>query len=353
VDTRPDTQQYDYPVHRLRVVAGAKTVTIAPGARVGLFETVGTMNAHVYGPNEFFSNNWVYEGLVAFGPNGAVIPAFAVSWTVKPNEIGGDTYTFQLREDVTFHDGAAWNCTVAKLNFDHIMALQDTKHVGTKTEDWECTNDVEFVLRYVQTQSRRGDVSPTYGSPTRMMSLNAFVGGLFSDPTTSNSCHTDWGSVKGGSVGTVDCVGIESIAGTGPFKYVSKQEADGVTNQVTFAGNSKWWGGAVDIEQLDIVRYTSDSDVKEALLNGDHDVVWGAGVLSDSDILEIASDPEISERIEVGQSDPIQTAMLILINVRKTVIHAINKGAIVQKELSLSCIGCRQCLSPWSSLLRC
>ena len=240
------------------------------------------------------------------------------------------------------------------------MALQDTKHnwygVGTKTEDWECTNDMEFVLRYVQTQSAKHESYLNELSlirPTRMMSPNAFVGGLFSDPTTSNSCHTDWGSVKGGSVGTVDCVGIESIAGTGPFKYVSKQEADGVTNRVTFAGNSKWWGGAVDIEQLDIVRYTSDSDVKEALLNGDLDVVWGAGVLSDTDILEIASDPEISERIEVGQSDPIQTAMLILINVRKTVIHAINKGAIVQKELSLSCIGCRQCLSPWSSLLRC
>ena len=343
-------QQFDYPVQRLRVVSGSKTVTIAPGARAGLFHTVGTMNAHVYGPNEFFSNNWVYEGLVAFGPNGGVVPALAVSWTVTPNELGGDTYTFQLREGVTFHDGAAWNCDVAKLNFDHVLALQDTKHswygVGTKTEDWFCNNDMEFVLRTnAKHESYLNELSLI--RPTRMMSPNAFVGGLASDPTTSNSCHTDWGSVEGGAVGTVDCVGIETIAGTGPFKYVSKEQADGTTNRVTFAGNTEWWGGTVDIEELVIVRYTSDSDVKEALLNGELDIVWGAGVLSDSDIMEIASDPEISERIQVGQSDPIQTAMMILntgapplddINVRKTVIHAINKGAIVQKELPLASV---------------
>lgn len=49
------------------------------------------------GPNEFFSNNWVYEGLVAFG-SGGVVPALAKSWEVSPNGIGGDNYTFQLRE---------------------------------------------------------------------------------------------------------------------------------------------------------------------------------------------------------------------------------------------------------------
>lgn len=338
-------QQYDYPVQRLRVVSGSKTVTISPGARAGLFHTVGTMNAHVYGPNEFFSNNWVYEGLVAFGPNGGVVPSLAVSWTVTPNELGGDTYTFQLREGVTFHDGAAWNCDVAKLNFDHVLALQDTKHswygVGTKTEDWFCNNEMEFVLRTNEKhESYLNELSLI--RPTRMMSPNAFVGGLASDPLTSNSCHTDWGTV-----GDVNCVGIETVAGTGPFKYVSKQEADGTTTQVTFEGNTEWWGGTVDIERLEVVRYTSDVDVKEALLRGELDIVWGAGVLSDSDILEIASDPVYSERIQVGQSDPIQTAMMILntgapplddINVRKTVIHAINKGNIVQKELPLASV---------------
>ena len=344
-------QQFDYPVHRLRVVSGSKTVTIAPGARNGLFHTVGTMNPHVYGPNEFFSNNWVYEGLVAFGDNGQVVPALATSWSVSPNEIGGDTYTFQLRQGVRFHDGADWNCSVAKLNFDHILVgpLADSMHgwygVGTNTEDWSCNNDFEFVMRTnLKHESYLNELALI--RPTRMLSPNAFIGGIDSDPYESNSCHTDWGTVNGvDATEQVKCSGIETISGTGPFAYVSKEEADGTTTRVTFAGNSGYWGGTPEIERLEVIRYTTDMEVKEALLNGELDVVWGAGVLSDTDILEIKNDPVISERIQVAMGEAIQNAILILntgapplddIDVRKTVIHAINKGAIVEKELPLS-----------------
>ena len=344
-------QQFDYPVHRLRVESGPSTVTISPGARAGLFQTVGTMNAHVYGPNEFFSNNWVYEGLVAFGAEGRVVPALATSWTVAPNSLGGDDYTFILRKDVTFHDGAAWNCTVAKVNFDHILAgaLADTKHgwygVGTNTEDWSCDDDGRFQLRTnVKHESYLHELALI--RPTRMISPNAFVGGLSADPLTSNSCHLDWGVVDGtDATEQVKCAGIAAISGTGPFKYISKEEVDGTTNRVVFEGNTDYWGGAPEVERLEVVRYFSDSDVKEALLNGELDVVWGAGVLSDSDILEIQSDPQLADKIQVASSESIQNALLILntgkaplddIRVRKTVIHGIDKAALVAKELPLS-----------------
>ncbi|MGK3735458.1 MAG: hypothetical protein ACI8RD_005879 [Bacillariaceae sp.] len=57
-------QQFDYPVHKLIPLTGSNTVTIAPGAQTGLFQTVGRLDPHTYRPNEFFSNNWVYESLV-------------------------------------------------------------------------------------------------------------------------------------------------------------------------------------------------------------------------------------------------------------------------------------------------
>ena len=31
-------------------------------------------------------------------------------------------YRFALKQNVKFHDGSDWNCTVAKLNFDHVLA---------------------------------------------------------------------------------------------------------------------------------------------------------------------------------------------------------------------------------------
>lgn len=43
---RAGYQQFDYPVHALKVISGSKNVTIAPGAQTGLFQTVGRMDPH-------------------------------------------------------------------------------------------------------------------------------------------------------------------------------------------------------------------------------------------------------------------------------------------------------------------
>lgn len=341
-------QQFDYPVHKLKVNSGSTTVKIAPGARTGLFETVGSLNAHVYGPNEFFSNNWIYEGLVSYGEDGKIMGALASEFKVAPNNIGGDTYTFTLREGVKFHDGQDWNCSVAKLNFDHVLApaLRTVKHswygVGLYTQDWSCTNNMEFVVR---TNYKHGPYLQelTLIRPIRMISPLAFPGNV-SDPTQANSCHVDWGTIDSTEfVENVTCAGIESIAGTGPFKFVSKVTKDGVDDLVVFAANEGYWNGAPAIKQLEVVRFITQEAVKEALINEEIDVIWGAGVLSDSDIVEISKDTDLQKKISVFHSGNIQNVILLLnsgkppfddINVRKTVIHAINKAAIVEKELS-------------------
>lgn len=45
----------------------------------------------------------LFEGLTRIGPDGRVVPALAESWTVSQD---GRSYTFRLREDRTWHDGA-------------------------------------------------------------------------------------------------------------------------------------------------------------------------------------------------------------------------------------------------------
>ena len=50
------------------------------------------------------------------------MPALAQSWTTKDISTGGEEVTFTLRAGVKFHDGAAWDCAAAKLNFDHVFA---------------------------------------------------------------------------------------------------------------------------------------------------------------------------------------------------------------------------------------
>ena len=44
----------------------------------------------------------VFEGLVARGPDGMLVPGLATRWTVDPT---GKTWTFSLRPDARWHDG--------------------------------------------------------------------------------------------------------------------------------------------------------------------------------------------------------------------------------------------------------
>ena len=147
---RNGLQQFDYPVHTLRVQAGtSENMTLAPGGQQGLFQGVGRLDPHTYRPNEFFANNWVYDGLVEYGPGGTILPSLATKWTVTDLTNGGQKYAFTLRTGVKFHDGADWNCTVAKMNFDNVLAEPLTTGdwhgwygLPQQINGWSCTGNV-------------------------------------------------------------------------------------------------------------------------------------------------------------------------------------------------------------------
>ena len=344
---KPGNQQFDYPVHELEVIEGSSTVTIAPGAQTGLFQTVGRLDPHTYRPNEFFANNWVYEGLVSYGNNGQVLPALASSWKVA-DQGAGQRYIFQLRPDVKFHDGADWNCAAAKINFDHVLAapLRTSDYHGwygmvAQIKDWECAGDLELVI------DTKGKYYPflqelSFIRPLRMLSPAAFPNDA--DPLTANSCHVGWGDITSDGV-TVKCAGTTAISGTGPFMFSDRTsvalDADTtVDSQVVFNAHSSYWGKVPSIDTLIVKRYENSDAVKAALLNGSLDLVWGSGVLPTQDLVELDENEE--NDISVFHSDDIQNVVILLnsgkaplddINLRKTIIHAIDKKTIIKNEL--------------------
>ena len=121
------TQNYDYPLHKALVVDADKTVKVSVQGTGGLFTTAGGLEPHATFPMQFFSNNWIYEGLVRYGAGGAVEPALATEWSSTVNTDGTETVRFTLRTGVTFHDGAAFNCAAVKLNFDHVMGQDEVR----------------------------------------------------------------------------------------------------------------------------------------------------------------------------------------------------------------------------------
>ena len=62
----------------------------------------------------------VYESLVYQDDDGVTVPGLATDWKVSED---GKSYTFNLREDVTFHDGSPFNAAAVKFNFKRILSL--------------------------------------------------------------------------------------------------------------------------------------------------------------------------------------------------------------------------------------
>ena len=337
----PGYQQFDYPIHKVTVVSGSKTVTVAPGVQGGLFTSVGRLDPHSYRPNEFFSNNWVYEGLVAYGADGAVVPALATEWT-ETNSASGDTYRFTLRTGVTFHDGAVFDCAAVKLNFDHVWAgglvgpdWHGWYSLPGALSEWSCDGEV-FVL------STNAPYYPllqelSYIRPMRILSPNAFVGAAASDPYTQNSCPEGWGTVVDPAYPDVTCAGATAIAGTGPWMFESRTaNADNADHDdlVVFAANTAYWGPTGDIEKLHVVRHDSTADVEAALLDGTLDAVLGSAVLEPATVKSLQYDA----RFEVLHGAETQTDAIIMNiadkEVRKAVVHAVDKNPIIANELS-------------------
>lgn len=72
----------------------------------------------------------VYDTLVTFAPDGQLLPGLAAAWTITPD---GRTYTFELRRDVTFHDGAP--LTAADVVFS-LLRLKDPAVASPRAEDF-------------------------------------------------------------------------------------------------------------------------------------------------------------------------------------------------------------------------
>ncbi|HYB04346.1 MAG TPA: ABC transporter substrate-binding protein, partial [Nitrososphaerales archaeon] len=85
------------------------------------YPNVGVSTINPSGNYPVWTEGAVYQTLINFNLNAEqrqgvfeLVPDLATNWTVSSN---GETYTFQLRQGVTFSDGAAFNAYVVWANF--------------------------------------------------------------------------------------------------------------------------------------------------------------------------------------------------------------------------------------------
>lgn len=246
---------------------------------------IGDLNPHLYS-SEIFAQNLIYEGLVKVGETGEIEPWLAQSWAISED---GKTYTFKLRENVTFSDGTPWNAQVAKANLDAIIANAE-RHTWLESvnllkkinesggQSVEVTGEYELTIRLAESYDPfLIELSVT--RPYRFVSTTCLIEGQSKE-------------------------GITSPIGTG--SYVLKEHQ--VNQYATFIANENYWGTVPNIKEV-VVEIIPDHQTRVmALESGEVDLIYGMDSIDIETYLRFGNIPGFATDI----SEPISTRMLML-----------------------------------------
>ncbi len=273
----------------------------------------------------------IFEGLVGTKPGTAdPAPLLATSWTTSDD---GLSTAFELRDDVTFHDGTKFDAKVACWNFDRwyntppgIGQSEDQSYYwislfkgfakGDLTDSVykSCTVDDDYKMTVQLTEPFAGFVAA--------LSLPSFS---MQSPTAIE---------KYGATGKEDPSQSEYATahptGTGPFTFVSWEKGA----QVTLKRNDDYWGDKALVDEVRVVPIAEPKARADALLNGEVD---GFDLVGPADI------PRLKDEGFQVLNRPAFNIMYLGINqavkplddirVRQAIAYAIDKEAVISASM--------------------
>jgi peptide/nickel transport system substrate-binding protein len=216
---------------------------------VGQIAEPQSLDPHVVtAANDFRILVNLYDGLVR-NKSGTleVEPALATDWTISDD---GLTYTFNLREGVSFHDGTPFDAEAVKFNFDRML---DESHPFYETGPFPLS--FNFAAIDEVTVVDETTVEFTLNEPfAPFMSNLASPTGLIVSPAAVEQHGDDFG---------------RNPVGTGPFKFEEWQS----NARVVASRNEEYWDGAPPLEAV-VFRPITDTNTRVAeMLSGGIDVL--------------------------------------------------------------------------------
>jgi peptide/nickel transport system substrate-binding protein len=154
--------------------------------------------------------NAIFEQLIYIGPSGNFIPGLATSWT----EVNPLTYTFNLRQGVTFQDGTQFNASAVVDDMDR--SIQNTT----------ATRSLSFLVANVTAPSQY-TVQFNLLSSGPYGDFLTYMAGLYGSIVSPSAVQAE------GTTG----FGLHPV-GTGPYTFVTWVQNDHFTMQA----NPNYWG---------------------------------------------------------------------------------------------------------------
>lgn len=274
----------------------------------------------------------IFEGLVGVEPGTAdPAPLLAESWEQSED---GTTFTFSLKEGVTFHDGTPFNAEAVCFNFDRwyawtgvaaapAMSYYYNSLFGVpETSDnplyESCSADDEHTVTITLTRPWSGFIAA--------LSLPAFS---MQSPTALE----EYGADEVG--GTADAPVYSEYAeghptGTGPFTFDEWSPGD----QVVLTAYEDYWGEQGQVQEI-VFRVIDDPTARRQALE--------SGAIDGYDLVAPADTAALEEAgFTIMQRDPFTILYLAFnqaipelqdVRVRQAISHAIDKQALVDQVL--------------------
>ncbi|MEP3920857.1 ABC transporter substrate-binding protein [Ascidiaceihabitans sp.] len=238
----------------------------------------------------------VFEGLTRFMGDGSVVAGLASGWEISED---GLTYTFTLRDGVTFHDGSTMDAEDVKFSLDRARA-----------ED--SVNAQKALFAGIT------DVSVTDAS-TVVVTL--------SEPNGNFLFNMAWGDAV--IVAPESIEGIKQTPiGTGAFKFVSWTQGD----KIELARNADYWGTAPALETATFKFISDPTAAFAAVMAEDVDVF--SGFPAPENLPQFEADPRFQVLIGSTEGETILSTNNKMppfdnVKVREALAHAIDRQAIV------------------------
>ncbi|MGG1659969.1 glutathione ABC transporter substrate-binding protein [Brevibacillus sp. NRS-1366] len=247
-------------------------------------------------------NYQILDTLVAFNEKMEIVPRLAESWTASED---GKTWTFKLRQGVTFHDGTPFNAEAVKISFERVAnkekKLSRRALVGQFIDHITTSNDSEVVFH-----------------------LNTPQG-----PFLNNLAITASGILSPKSIQENEQGIAKNPVGTGPFIFKEWTPGDALVLEA----NPKYWGGKPGVKSVTFKPVPENAARVIMLETGEADVIEKVPA-SEIEQLKSKDDLQIISRatnrvLYVGINTT--KAPLDQIKVRQALNYAIDRETLVNK----------------------